>query len=146
MSGRLEPPGGDEAPRTSAPLGRRGPELDMLTLAGEICEHYRREFPDEQNRYGDAGRQWCVHDNQHLLNWGVETVNGDLDLNHEVAWLASVLESRGFPIERLARTLDLGADVVRARVAGSPGLKLASVLTDLASFVRSRPSFLDDTA
>jgi hypothetical protein len=141
---RLKPPsGGDEAPRTSAPLGRKGPLLDLVSLATETCRRYRNEFLDEEKRYGDAGNQWCIHDNQHLLNWGVEAANGHLDLNDEVAWLASVLESRGFPVDRLARTLDLGADVIREQVIGTPGVRLALVLTDTASFVRSHGSFLD---
>jgi hypothetical protein len=143
---RLNPPsGGDEAPRTSAPLGKKGPLLDLVTLAGEICRRYQAEFPDEKKRYGVAGNQWCVHDNQHLLNWGVEAANGHLDINHEVAWLASVLEARGFPTERLARTLELGADVILEQAIGAVGVELALVLTDTASFVRSYGSFLDYT-
>src|ERR1700712_5621252 len=130
-SPRLKPPGvGEPAPRVSAALGENGPSLDLVDFATEICRRYRTEFPDEKGRYGDAGNQWCVHDNQHLLNWAVEAVNGDLDINREVAWLASVLESRGFPVERLARNLDLGAAVVREQVSGPPAGRVALVLTD----------------
>jgi hypothetical protein len=145
MTGRrLKPPaGGDEPPSVSAPLGRAGPALDLVALATEICRRYRHEFPDEQGRYGDAGNQWCVHDTQHLLNWGVEAVNGHLDINHEVSWLASVLEARGFPIDRLARTLDLGAEVILAQVDEAPAARLAPVLTSAASYVRSRGTFVD---
>jgi hypothetical protein len=143
---RLKPPsGGDEAPRVSARLGARGPSLDLVALATEICARYRQEFPDERGRYGEAGNQWCVHDNQHLLNWGVEAANGHLDINREVAWLASVLESRGFPTERLARSLDLGAEVILEQVDGVPAVKLARVLADTSSFVRSSGSFLEYT-
>ena len=71
----------------SAPL-LGGEPLDLLALATEICRRYREEFPDELERYGEAGNAWCVHDNQHLLNWAVETVNGYFDIEHEVAWLA----------------------------------------------------------
>jgi hypothetical protein len=141
---QLKPPsGGDDAPRVSARIGARGASLDLLTLATEICRRYRHEFPDEKKRYGDAGNQWCVHDNQHLLSWGVEAANRRLDINHEVAWLASVLEARGFPTDRLARSLELGADVVREQVSGASGATLALVLTDTATFVRSYGSFLD---
>jgi hypothetical protein len=143
VTGRLSPPaGGEEAPRESAPLGPNGPVLDLRVLAIEACARYRREFPDEQGRYGDAGNQWCAHDIQHVLNWGVDAVNGDLDIGHEISWLASVLEARGFPIERLARGLDLAADVVVEQVDGSPGSSLAVVLTDTAAFVRGHGSFL----
>src|ERR1700712_2032672 len=119
---RLKPPsGGDEAPRASSRLGARGPSLDLLTLATELCRRYRQEFPDEKKRYGDAGNQWCVHDNQHLLNWGVEAANGHLDINHEIAWLASVLEARGFPTDRLPPPPPPGAPRGRAQGGGGAG-------------------------
>jgi hypothetical protein len=143
---RLRPPsGGEEAPRTSAPVGPGGPSLDLIALATEICRRYRQEFPDEQGRYGDAGNKWCVHDNQHLLNWGVEAANGHLDIDYEVSWLASVLEARGFPIDRLARNLELGAAVVLEQVSGPPGATLSQVLADTAMFVQSHGSFLNFT-
>ena len=94
-------------------------------------------IPDERERYGDAGIAWCVHDNQHLLNWATESVNGELDIRQEVAWLATVLEARDFPTDRLARDLDIGADVVLGQVGGPGGRELAAVLTATAGFVRS---------
>ena len=139
MSGRrLEPPGGD-APPASAWLDG-GEELELLPLAKEICRRYRREFPDEQQRYGDAGNAWCVHDNQYLLCWAVEDVNGYLDMKREVAWLARVLDARNFPLERLARGLDIGADVVTEHVGGTSGARLADTLTAAAAYVRSNDS------
>ena len=95
MTGRRVRPaeGGDEAPRVSSPLAA-GDTLDLVSLAADICERYRLEYPDERERYGDAGIAWCVHDNQHLLNWATESVNGELDIRQDVAWLATVLESR----------------------------------------------------
>jgi|BarGraIncu00222A_1022003.scaffolds.fasta_scaffold87005_1 hypothetical protein len=138
MTGRpLRPPeGGDEAPRISSPLAGGDP-LDLVALATAICERYTPEYPDEGERYGDAGIAWCVHDNQHLLNWATESVNGELDIRQEVAWLATVLESRDFPVDRLARGLDIAAEVVLDRVGGDGGRELAAVLTDTAGFVRS---------
>jgi hypothetical protein len=137
----LEPPGGDPPP-TSGWLGERE-LLDLAALAHQICARYREEFPDEKERYGDAGIAWCVHDNQHLLNWAAEAMNGYVDMQREVAWLASVLEARNFPVSRLARNLDIGAEVVRAQVSGAPGGQLAGVLSRAAAFVRSRDTFLD---
>src|SRR6476620_5011931 len=99
--GRVRPPeGGDEAPSVSRTLGN-GQTLDLVALARAICAKYMLEFPDERERYGDAGLAWCVHDSQHLLNWAVESANGDLDMRQEVAWLATVLEARNFPTDRL---------------------------------------------
>ena len=138
MTGRrLRPPeGGDEAPSVSSPLAG-GDVLDLVALATAICERYRLEYPDERERYGVAGIAWCVHDNQHLLNWATESVNGELDIRQEVAWLATVLEARDFPTDRLARNLDIGADIVSGEVGGPGGRELAAVLTATAGFVRS---------
>ncbi len=138
---KLRPPGG-QAPPTALRLLDGGGLVDALPLAGEICRRYQAEFPDEQQRYGDAGLAWCVHDNLYLLYWGAETVRGHEDMHHEVAWLAGVLEARDFPLERLARSLDIAADVTRELVPGDPGNQLSAVLVRAAGFVRSRPSFL----
>jgi hypothetical protein len=144
MTARLRPPsGGDDAPVRSARVGARGPSLDLVALAEEVCRRYRVEFPDEKRRYGAAGNAWCLHDNQHLLNWGVESVNGDLDIIHEVSWLANVLESRGFPPTRLARNLEIGAEVVIEHNNGPAGKRLSRVLTDTARFVQAHGTFLD---
>lgn len=140
-AGHPEPPSGD-APPTSAWLADEV-ALDLVALAQEICGRYREEFPDEEERYGDAGNAWCVHDNQHLLNSAAEAVNGYVDLTHEVSWLASVLEARNFPLDRLARNLDIGARVVLDRVAGTQGQQLGAALADAATFVRSRRTFLE---
>jgi len=133
----LQPPeGGDAPPRVSSPLAG-GEILDLFSLATVICERYRLEYPDERGRYGDAGVAWCVHDNQHILNWATESVNGEIDIRQEIAWLAIVLHARDFPIDRLARDLDIAAVVVSEQV-GEPGAgALAAVLTSTAEFVRS---------
>lgn len=135
---QVKPPdGGADAPRISSPLAG-GEVLDLVELATTICARYRLEFPDEQERYGPAGIAWCIHDNQHLLNWAAEEVNGEIEMNVEVAWLANILEARDFPVDRLARSLDIGAEVMIGRaVVGSPGRQLATVLTAAADFVRS---------
>ena len=44
---------------------------------------YRAEFPDEEERYGDAGNAWCVHDNQHILNWAYQDAPGFVDLDEQ---------------------------------------------------------------
>jgi hypothetical protein len=117
--------------------------LDLRRLAQEICRRYRQEFPDEQERYGDAGQEWCVHDNQHLLSWAAGEVNGHLELVTQVAWLAKVLEARGFPLDRLARNLDIGAEVARTHVDEGVGGRLAEVLARAAEHVRQHETFLD---
>jgi hypothetical protein len=109
--------------------------IELVPLAEEICRRYREEFPDEEGRYGDAGMAWCVHDNQHILNWAVGARNGYVDLRKELAWLGRVLEARDFPVERLARNLEIAA-VVAAE------LPIADDLAAGANFVRETGSFL----
>ena len=105
-----EPPSGAPPPVT-AEL-RTGEALDLRALAEEICRRYRSEFPDEQARYGDAGMAWCVHDNQHILNWAVLDANGYGGFERQLAWLAGVLAARDFLLARLGRDLEIAADVV----------------------------------
>ena len=105
-----EPPSGYPPP-VSAQL-HNGLTLELRVLAQEICARYRAEFPDEEERYGDAGMAWCVHDNQHILNWAVIESNGLGGLEPKLGWLAGVLAARGFPLERLARDLEIAAAVV----------------------------------
>ena len=132
----LRPPSGVRPPTEAVLVGEHVP-VALLPLAEEVCRRYREEFPDEQGRYGDAGVAWCVHDNQHILNWSIGAANGRVDLHRELAWLARILEARDFPLDRLARDLDIAADVVRERYP-----PLAERLADGAAFVRSRESFL----
>jgi hypothetical protein len=104
---------------------RSGESIDLRALAEEICRHYRVEFPDEEERYGDAGMAWCVHDNQYLINWAVIESSGMGGFERQLDWLAGVLDARDFPMERLARDLELAAAVLEpvdeavARTLGS---------------------------
>jgi hypothetical protein len=134
-----EPPTGYPPPVNAELNG--GKTLDLHALAQQICARYRAEFPDEQQRYGDAGTAWCIHDNQHLLNWAVTELNGYGGFERQLAWLAGVLEARDFPLDRLARNLDIAAAV--AEQALEPDSSLSETLTGGARFVRSRPSFPD---
>ena len=140
MSARPRPaPPSGQPPPVRAELAD-GTEVDLEALARDVCERYRAEYPDEEGRYGDAGLAWCVHDNQHILNWAAGSVNGYVDLERELAWLARVLEAREFPLDRLARDLDIAAAVVGEQVPGAEAV--AAALTGAAEMVRSRPTFL----
>jgi hypothetical protein len=134
-----EPPTGYPPPVTVELQGEG--TLDLHALAQQICARYRAEFPDEQERYGDAGIAWCIHDNQHLLNWAVTELNGYGGFERQLAWLAGVLEARDFPLDRLARNLDIAAAVVEQAL--EHGDRLFEILRAGARFVRSQPSFLD---
>lgn len=111
-----------------------GAETPLEPLADLVCERYRGEFPDEAERYGDAGVAWCRHDNQWLLSWAVDDVVGATDLCSQARWLASVLDARGFPVDRLARDLEIAADVV---AGGSFGDQSSAVAARLARAAES---------
>jgi hypothetical protein len=130
----VEPPSGAAPPTRAVLVGADAP-IELVPLAEEICRRYRDEFPDEEGRYGDAGMAWCVHDNQHILGWAVGARNGYVNLRKELAWLARVLEARDFPIERLARNLEIAAAVAAE-------LPIADDLAAAAAFIREKKSFL----
>lgn len=127
----LRPPGGTPPPAT-AQLGAR--ELDLAVLAREICERYHEHYPDEDDRYGPAGADWCRHDNQWLLSWAVGDVLGVTSLDEQATWLAGVLDSRGFPLDRLAHNLRIAADIVEA-TAGEPARAMGEALRRAAVIV-----------
>jgi len=118
-----------------------GRDIDLVAIARDVCASYSSEFPDERERYGPAGAEWCRHDCQHLLNWAVLSLTVALDYDGQLAWLARVLEAREFPLERLARCLELLAQAVRDSLPGEP--EIAARLDGGAAFVASRRSFLD---
>ena len=137
---RLSPPSGYPAPDVADTA--QGETLQLRSLSEEICRRYRAEFPDEEERYGDAGMAWCVHDNQHILNWAALESRGFVDLEERLAWLARVLEARDFPLQRLARNLELAAEVVQDEVPDG-ARAIAERLASGARYVCSRPSFLE---
>jgi hypothetical protein len=137
---RLSPPSG-MAPPLHSELPD-GASVDLLALAHAVAEAYRDEFPDEEERYGPAGFAWCVHDNQHILNWAVRAAGGHVDLAAQLTWLARVLEARDYPIDRLARDLELAAHALTA-AHGDAAAGAAELLRREAVRIRATPTFLD---
>jgi hypothetical protein len=131
------PPGGWPPPAT---VRLAGAELALEPLASTVAERYFERHPEDLERYGDVARAWEIHDTQHLLNWAVGDVEGHVDLERQVTWLAGVLEARDFPLGHLADNLDLAAEVVEAGVDG--GGAVAARLRDAAALVRGTESFL----
>ena len=134
---RTQPPGGWPPPDRATLAGR---EVELLPLAVAVSQRYFQRYPEDLERYGDLARQWEIHDTQHLLNWAIGDVEGHVELERQVGWLAGVLEARDFPLEHLAGNLELAADVVGAELAGADAL--AGRLRDAAAHVRGRESFL----
>jgi len=134
---RTAPPGGWPPPATARLAGTA---LALEPLATAVADRYFERYPEDLERYGDAARAWEVHDTQHLLNWAVGDVEGHVDLERQVSWLAGVLEARDFPLEHLAGNLDLAADVVEVGVEG--GAAVAARLRAAAERLRGAGSFL----
>lgn len=87
--------------------------LFLAPIAHEAALRFRREFPDEAERYGDAGFAWCVHDTQYLLAWALTDAEiGDRHFEKNLDWLTRLLDARGYPAERIARDLEIAADVL----------------------------------
>ncbi len=132
MSRPVAPPSGFPPP-AHATLG--GHRIALGPLAEAVADRYFAEYPEDLERYGDAARAWEVHDTAHCLHWAALDAQGYADLGREVSWLASVLGARGFPLEKLARNLELAADVVEERVSPS-GALVAGRLHAAAASVR----------
>jgi hypothetical protein len=118
--------------RTAPPSGAAPPEeaagLDLRAMAQRVTDRYGVEFPDEDERYEPAiWRAWCRHDTQYLLQWAVLDVDGATSLDRQVAWLAGILASREFPLDRLARTLELAADEASAEDRDDVAARLRAV-------------------
>jgi hypothetical protein len=128
----VAPPSGAAAPDAATLRGRR---IALMPLAEAVADRYFGEFPEDLERYGDAARAWEVHDTAHCLHWAVLDVERLADLEREVALLTRVLGARGFPLEHLARNLELAADVVAERLA-APGAEVADRLRTAAAAVR----------
>jgi hypothetical protein len=126
------PPSGWPPP-TEARLGDEAIALEPLAAA--VADRYFERYPEDLERYGEAGRAWEIHDTQHLLHWAIGDVEGFVDMQHHVGWLAGVLEARDFPLDHLAANLELAADVVEERLRAEP---VAERLRAAAVSVRAR--------
>jgi hypothetical protein len=132
--GRVELPGGTPAPESALLAGRR---IELRPLAEAVADRYFAEFPEDAERYGDAARPWELHDTAYTLQWAMLDVDGVGSLQREVAWLRDVLGARGFPLEHLARNLELCAEVV-AEALGDDGGPVAECLRAAVPTVHGR--------
>jgi len=135
---RTQPPGGWPPPDRATLAGR---QVELPPLAAAVSERYFQRYPEDLERYGDLARQWEIHDTQHLLNWAIGDVEGHVELERQVGWLAGVLEARDFPLEHLAGNLELAGEVVADELDGAEAL--GGRLRDAAAHVRGRESFLN---
>jgi hypothetical protein len=135
---------------TAAPSGanppqtfelENGTEVDLGPLADQLCERYYDIYPDDLERYGAAGRAWLEHDSRYLLAWGLEDARaGMVDCVEQVRWLGRVLANRSFPIQRLARRVELTAAVTRSSGLGEVGDRAAARMAQAAAaLVETQP-------
>jgi hypothetical protein len=132
--------------RAAAPTGATPPQMFMLTdgttidlgpLARRLSTEYYKAYPDDLERYGDAGQAWCEHDSRYLLAWALEDArSGSVDCVAEVAWLGRVLNAREFPIDRLAHHVELTATLLRTAALGPTTDRAAERLAEAADQLR----------
>jgi hypothetical protein len=119
---RLHPPQGGEPPPESETLPD-GSVVALRPLAERVTAAYFDEFPDDGERYGDAGRAWCLHDTQFLLAWLIQGARLRTPIfEQQLRWLAQLLAARGYPVGRLDRHIELVADEVTSIAAGGAAL------------------------
>ena len=131
---RLRPPSGGMAPPVTATL-LDGTPLDLVPLAREIADEHLARHPEEVERYGEAVRAWCVHDNQHLLNWAALDLAGAVDFDAQLGWLTNVLTSRGYPLESVADDLRTAALVLARPPSSDARRALANRLAAAATTI-----------
>jgi hypothetical protein len=129
---RFEPPSGADPP-TSFELGD-GTAIDLGPLARLLTDQYYDIYPDDLERYGTTGQAWCEHDTRYLLAWALEDARaGTVNCIEQVQWLGRVLAARSYPLERLARHVQLTAAALRSPELGETGTRAAERMSDAAS-------------
>jgi hypothetical protein len=133
---RPVPPSGVNPPQ-NVQLGD-GTEIFLAPLARKLCEHYYAMYPDDLERYGPEGQGWCEHDSRYLLAWGVEDARAHtVDCVAQVQWLGRVLAARAFPIERLARHVELTAEILRTSELGDLGKQAGERMSEASRSLAS---------
>jgi hypothetical protein len=136
MSTRRPAPPSGMPPPTVARLPD-GSAVELRPLAQRITDVHLRRHPEDVERYGaELAREWGVHDNQHLLEWAI----GDIDLAGQVAWLARVLDARGYPVANLADNLMTGAGIVADEIPGAAGHQVAERMQAAARSLAEPPA------
>ncbi len=129
---RLEPPSGASSP-ISFELAD-GTKIDLGALARRLTEQYYEIYPDDRERYGVAGQAWCEHDTRYLLAWALEDARaGIVNCVEQVQWLGRVLAARSYPLDRLARHIQLTAAALRSPELGETGARAAERMSEAAS-------------
>ena len=118
-------------PPTAVTLGER--KIELAPLLEAIADRYFAEFPGDLERYGTAARDWELHDTAHCLNWAALDVRGFASLDRNIHWLASILRARDFPVEQLARNLEIAAEVCDEQLSDAVAARLRNAANHLRS-------------
>ncbi len=140
MKKRLQRPGGHPPP---GHITLQEERISLAPIVAAVAERFLERHPDELERYENPElvREWCEHDTRHLIAWAAAEAERGSPLTKQLDWLGVVLESRGYPVQRLADTLEISAAVLAERLG--PGAEnINASLTAGAAHVRSKPTFL----
>ena len=114
-------------PPTAVTLDER--RIELAPVLDKIADRYFAEFPGDLERYGDPARDWELHDTAHCINWAALEVRGFASLDDNITWLANVLRARDFPLEQLARNLELAAEVCDEQLSEAVAARLRAAAT-----------------
>jgi hypothetical protein len=140
MTKRLQRPGGHAPPEHVTAQGTR---IALAPIAVAVTDRFLERHPDELERYENAElvREWCQNDTRHLIGWAAAEAERGSPLAKQLDWLGVVLESRGYPVQRLADTLEISAEVLHEKL-GAQANDIRASLTAGAAHVRSKATFL----
>jgi hypothetical protein len=93
--------------------GLGAPPDTYLKPAELVTARLMAEYPELEQRYGDRGRAFGVHDTAYQLAWivgAVELRTADR-LRRDMLWLRDLLKARGFPMDVFRRNFELSVEV-----------------------------------
>jgi hypothetical protein len=94
---------------TTPVRGLGTPPERYMALAESVTARLLAEHPELDERYGERGRAFGVHDTAYQIAWIVNAVELDAPqrLRTDMVWLRDVLAARHFPIPVLRRNFEL---------------------------------------
>lgn len=97
-----------------------GAPVALAPLAQEASRRHLARHADDVEAYGERlAWDWCVHDLSWVLSWAFAEHAGLDDLSRQMAWMATLLGSREYPVENLADALQECGAVVAEQVPGA---------------------------
>jgi hypothetical protein len=113
-----------------------GATIELHPLAQRIADAHLGRHPEDVERYGDElARAWCTHDHQHILAWAA----GDLDLDGQLAWLARLLDARGYPVANLLDSVSTAADTLERALDTDAAREVSARLRAAAGKLAAAP-------